>query len=203
MKNPKDGSERPRPLFMLTAICISAGSLLWALTLARRTAAAEATALVDPLTGAFNRRGGDALIDRETARAQRAGTSMTIFIMDIDQFKVINDRFGHQRGDRILRDVAGAIRSSARAGDVLARIGGDEFALLAVDDGSDLAEPLLGRLEAALAPLGVNVSVGFATAGPGEDPMPVMERADQQMYQNKAARRAVTGTSVLGVEAFM
>jgi diguanylate cyclase (GGDEF)-like protein len=202
MKNPRFGSDGLSSLCMLASICVSVSSVLWAMRLSRRTAAAEASALVDPLTGAFNRRGWDALIGRETARAQRSGSAMTIFIMDIDEFKLINDKYGHLRGDRILRDVAAAIRSSARAGDVLARVGGDEFALLAVDDGNNFSDTLLSRLDDALAPLGVRVSVGFATAEPESDVLDVMEQADQQMYRNKAARRAARSGSASGLEAF-
>jgi diguanylate cyclase (GGDEF)-like protein len=203
MNNPRFGRDGLGSLFMLTSICVSVSSLLWALRLARRTASAEASALLDPLTGTFNRRGWDALIGRETARAQRSGTSMTVFVMDIDEFKLINDKYGHLRGDRVLRDVAAAIRSCARAGDVLARLGGDEFALLAVDDGSNFAETLLLRLDAALAPLGVTISVGFATAEPGSDVADAIETADGHMYCNKAVRRATRATAGSDLEALL
>jgi diguanylate cyclase (GGDEF)-like protein len=184
---------------MLASTCLSLCVIVWALQLSRRVAAAEANALVDPLTGVFNRRGWNALVGRETARSQRERTSMTVFIMDIDQFKLINDRYGHARGDQVLKDVASAIRTSARANDVVARLGGDEFGLLALEDGS--TEALLERLDRALAPIGVSLSVGYATAPPGTDVGIATEAADRRMYVNKETRRTQRTITVSGKHA--
>jgi diguanylate cyclase len=184
---------------MLASTCVSLGVIIWALRLSRRVAAAEANALIDPLTGVFNRRGWNAMAGRETARSRRERTSMTVFVMDIDQFKLINDKYGHARGDQVLKDVASAIRSCARANDVVARLGGDEFALLALEDGS--TEALLERLDRALAPIGVCLSVGHATTQPGMDVGAATEAADRRMYVNKEARRGQRAIAVTGLHA--
>jgi diguanylate cyclase (GGDEF)-like protein len=184
---------------MLASTCLSFCVIIWALQLSRRVATAEANALVDPLTGVFNRRGWNALVGRETARSQRERTSMTVFVMDIDEFKFVNDRYGHARGDQVLKDVASAIRGSARANDVVARLGGDEFALLVLEDGS--TEALLERLDRALASIGVSLSVGYATTQPGTDVGAATEAADRLMYHNKESRRTQGTITVTGKHA--
>jgi diguanylate cyclase (GGDEF)-like protein len=193
MRNHGRGGDGMGPILLLASLCFSLSGVLWAQRVARRAACAEERALIDPLTGVFNRRGWDALIARELARSQRGETTMTVFVMDIDEFKLINDTYGHVRGDQVLKEVASAIRSSARANDVVARMGGDEFALLALDDGNDLPDLLLRRLEAAVAASGVTLSVGYAKREPRTSLTAAMDAADQQMYRNKAARRASGG----------
>lgn len=183
-------------ILVLASTCLSLSVILWALQLKRRTACAEASALVDPLTGLFNRRGWEALSAREAARALRSRTAMTVFVMDIDEFKHVNDRYGHARGDVVLQNVATAIRSVARVHDVVARLGGDEFALLAVEDGDIFTDAIVARLEAALEPVGVSVSIGHATTSREGDVLAATDEADQRMYHNKVARRAEHSTSL-------
>lgn len=193
---PHNGGDGKSSLLAMASICLSLSIVLWAVQLKRRTDCAEAKALLDPLTGVFNRRGWDALIARETARAQRGHHSMTIFIFDVDEFKAVNDRFGHAYGDDALRAVGAAITSAARAHDVVARLGGDEFALLALDDGGDAADIILARLETALAPVGLGISIGHASTFAGCDVAAATELADRRMYANKAARKARTPNEV-------
>ena len=180
-------------IIVLASICFSLGVLLWGLQLERRTANAEANALLDPLTGLFNRRGWDALAARESARSKRSGTSMTVIVMDLDGFKLLNDNHGHAHGDDVLKNVASAVHSVARVNDVVARLGGDEFALLAPDDGNDFSEALISRLREALAVVGVAVSCGYASVAPGCDVAAAMNLADRLMYAEKAARRIERG----------
>jgi diguanylate cyclase (GGDEF)-like protein len=182
-------------IIVLASICFSLSVLLWGLKLERRTAHAEANALLDPLTGLFNRRGWEALIAREWARSKRTGTSMTVIVMDLDEFKFVNDTYGHAHGDEVLKKVASAIHGVARVNDVVARLGGDEFALLALEDGNDFINALSSRLREALAAIGVAVSTGYATVAPGSDVAAAVELADGLMYADKLARRSERAAS--------
>lgn len=156
--------------------------------LSRRAERAEAEALVDELTGLFNRRGWDRLTEREEARSARYGHGATVFMMDVDGLKRKNDEEGHAAGDVLLRRVADALRSVIREHDVAARLGGDEFALLAVENDTEQAYTLQQRLEEAFAAAGVGVSIGLAhrelTGGIAD----TAARADAAMYRQKAAR---------------
>ena len=113
-------------------------------------------ARVDPLTGLANRRAFDEALDR----AFEDGRVFTVLLVDIDFFKQINDRFGHTTGDRVLRELAAHASAEVRSGDCLARIGGDEFALVAPGAGAESAE----RLTDALREAGARVDAGD---GPG------------------------------------
>jgi diguanylate cyclase (GGDEF)-like protein len=86
--------------------------------------------LTDPLSGCLNRRGFEQQLAREVARAERGGSSLALLAIDIDRFKQINDQLGHLVGDRVIREAGGLLRESARAGDVVARVGGEEFVLV-------------------------------------------------------------------------
>jgi diguanylate cyclase (GGDEF)-like protein len=85
----------------------------------------------DGLTGLANRRYFDALLEREAGRHQRLGQCLGLIVLDIDHFKKINDRFGHSRGDYVLKELATRLRQSVRSTDLVARVGGEEFAILA------------------------------------------------------------------------
>jgi diguanylate cyclase (GGDEF)-like protein len=114
-----------------------------------------------------------------------------VVVCDLDGFKRLNDCYGHQHGDRVLRGVAGALTSALRRGDRLYRIGGDEFAaLLLVADQAEALEAAL-RLRAAVqrAALGVTVSIGIAVPGDGESDAAVLARADRALYRVKDAGR--------------
>jgi diguanylate cyclase len=156
--------------------------------LLRRAERAEADALVDELTGLFNRRGWDRLTEREEARATRYGHGATIFMMDVDGLKRKNDEEGHTAGDALLRRVADAIRSVIREDDVAARLGGDEFAVLAVENDDRQAQTLQIRLEAAFAEAGIAMSIGSAPRDYNGGIAAALSRADAAMYQRKAAR---------------
>src|SRR3954447_7670271 len=109
-------------------------------------------ARVDPLTGLTNRRG----FDEALSLALASGERFTLLLADIDYFKQINDRFGHTTGDRVLRELAAHTSAAVRTGDCLARIGGDELALVAPGAGSDAAD----RLADALREAGTHVDAG-------------------------------------------
>ncbi len=148
-------------------------------------------ARTDPLTKLLNRRALDERLEAELARQARAGGSVSLLLLDIDHFKQVNDEFGHAHGDMVLRGVADAMREVARTGDVAARIGGDEFALLVVDAGPDGAAVAAERLVENMRKMGVTVSVGAATAD-GDTRRTVqslLQAADQALYAAKRAGR--------------
>src|SRR3954454_14990007 len=143
-------------------------------------------AATDPLTGL----GHHATFHATLANAHRR-PSTAVVLVDVDGFKRLNDTFGHQYGDRVLRELAGALSGALRRGDTLFRIGGDEFAALLLV--SDPAEALEAgrRLRAAVAEagLGVTLSIGVAVPQEGETDACVLGRADRALYRVKAAGR--------------
>lgn len=142
-------------------------------------------ALTDPLTGLANRRAWDVALDDALAEGHRP---VTVAIMDLDHFKAFNDRRGHPAGDDLLRATAAAWRTQLRAGDLLARIGGEEFGLLLSSRDASGARGLVARLMAAV-PSGQTCSVGLATSVPGDAPQQLLERADAALYDAKASGR--------------
>ncbi|MBV8945428.1 MAG: GGDEF domain-containing protein [Solirubrobacterales bacterium] len=111
-------------------------------------AAISAAAETDPLTGIPNRRGFMAAAERELARASRYGRSFVVAYVDVRGLKAVNDSEGHLVGDELIKTVAGLMKESARADDVVGRIGGDEFALLLAEQTAEGAEPVLRRIRA-------------------------------------------------------
>jgi diguanylate cyclase (GGDEF)-like protein len=128
---------------------------------------------------------------------QRKRRTVCVAYIDLDGFKRVNDAHGHARGDEVLRTLARSARGSLREGDVLARIGGDEFAVLLVDASKAEAEAAVARLRARFeeltTPLGTSFSAGIAVAAPNETAERVMSRADEAMYQQKRSRTALSG----------
>jgi len=148
----------------------------------------------DGLTGAWNRRELHERGERELARAARAGAPTTVLYLDLDGFKAVNDQQGHTAGDRVLVAVAEAARSSLRLSDVLARPGGDEFAVLLPETGADearqAAERLVADIAEAVREWGVTASVGSATAPEdGADIEVLLTTADHRMLESKQAGR--------------
>ena len=142
------------------------------------------TVRTDPLTGLLNRRG----LGEELAAAVERGRPFCVAMLDVDGFKGINDRLGHSAGDDLLRRVAGGWRSALRVGDVLARHGGDEFALLmpgcGLLDGGAVAERLR-----AITPPECTSSAGVAEWTPGMTMDEVLGEADRRLYEAKTAGR--------------
>lgn len=165
------------------------GQQLHAEALARRAERAESEALMDELTGVYNRRGWEQLVALEQARGRRYGHKHAVFFMDIDGLKTVNDEQGHAAGDAVIVRVAGAIRSVIREHDVAARVGGDEFALLATETAGGEATLIRGRLQQAFREAGVSVSIGFARADILNLAAATRE-ADEEMYRRKSERRA-------------
>jgi diguanylate cyclase (GGDEF)-like protein/PAS domain S-box-containing protein len=144
----------------------------------------------DPLTGLPNRA---AVLDELNSRLEDSPTDVTVIYCDLDGFKLVNDRFGHAVGDRVLMHVAEVLRGAVREGDVVGRIGGDEFVFVCtdLDDGGLVAvsDRITNGLQMSLSPDGpdVTVSLGVARGRPGDSSRDVLHRADVSMY---AAKRA-------------
>jgi diguanylate cyclase (GGDEF)-like protein len=137
----------------------------------------------DPLTGLLNRNGFLAVAARERAIAERTRSPLTLVLLDLDGFKQVNDRLGHAAGDRLLADLARGWRERLRAGDILARHGGDEFVLLLPGTSSREAEAVLRRLRVEGLP--VSWSVGFSRWAPAESLDACLARADRDLYSVK------------------
>jgi diguanylate cyclase (GGDEF)-like protein len=167
-----------------------------ALDNALRVARAEALSVTDDLTQLYNSRYLSQVLRRETKRASRSGRPLSLLFIDLDGFKSINDTHGHLYGSRALVEAAGLIRQSARETDVVARFGGDEFALILPDTGSDGAAAVGERIRHNINAHGflrgdglnihLTVSVGVATlpdvAASAEG---LIQAADKAMYQVK------------------
>jgi diguanylate cyclase (GGDEF)-like protein len=125
---------------------------------------------------------------------QRKRRSVCVAFIDLDGFKRVNDAHGHARGDDVLKALARSARGALREGDVLARIGGDEFAILLLDaspaEADAAVQRLRARFEALTVPLGTSFSAGIAVAGAGEPAERLVMRADEAMYREKRARSA-------------
>lgn len=152
----------------------------------------------DALTRLPNRRAFDEALAREVARAERSGAPLCALALDVDRFKRVNDLHGHAAGDAVLAAVAGRAAAALRAGDLLARVGGEEFAALLpgadLDAAADIAERIRAAVggapvDAAGRPLAVTVSVGCARLEPGEGGPGLLARADARLYAAKAAGR--------------
>ncbi len=158
--------------------------------LLRRVERAETAALVDELTALFNRRGWEQLIEREETRAARYGHGATVFMMDIDGLKRVNDEEGHGAGDALLGRTGTVLRTVIREHDVAARLGGDEFAVLAVQTDSAEASRMHARLEAAFVAAGIPVSIGSALRERAGGLRSAVARADAAMYARKSERHS-------------
>jgi diguanylate cyclase (GGDEF)-like protein len=160
---------------------------------AQRFREAKELADVDALTGLHNRRYFHETLAREVARAKRYRRTLALIILDLDDFKNINDRIGHLGGDEALAEVGERLRSVVRSADVACRIGGEEFAVLLPEAKLGDAEQLYERLAAAVAasPVGpagrLSVSAGITRLRVDDDRTSFFERADDALYRAKRA----------------
>ena len=152
-------------------------------------------ALTDPTTGLANRRGGEAALAREVARARRSGLSLSLVMFDIDHFKAVNDHAGHPVGDRVLAGISEILSASQRGSDLAIRWGGEEFLTLLPDVGSAGARTFAERVREAVQVLAIpqagpiTVSAGVAELRADEDALAALARADASLYRAKQAGR--------------
>jgi diguanylate cyclase (GGDEF)-like protein len=167
-----------------------------ALDNAKTVAELERLAGTDDLTGLANRRTFHESLSRFAAMARRHQTPLSLLVLDIDNFKEINDTRGHEYGDEALRMFASALRTRVRASDLVARIGGDEFAILLPqtthDDAASLARDVAAHLRGPLMPFPLEVSIGAASCS-GASCDGLLSQADQALYAQKSARKVPAG----------
>lgn len=157
-----------------------------------RLAAEEEAADHDPLTGAYNSRFFHEQAEKELARINRLPRPLSVAYIDLDNFKQVNDTWGHPAGDELLRVIAGILTRSTREMDIAARLGGDEFALLLPETAANAARSAINNLQAALMAeirrreLPVTLSIGLVTfLSPPHETQSLLKLADDLMYQVK------------------
>jgi diguanylate cyclase (GGDEF)-like protein len=181
-------------VFMRIAVLRSANRHQEALRAVRERDALHSLAHTDPLTGLLNRRGLDDALAAALSRATSARI-LAVYVLDLDGFKAVNDRFGHDVGDELLREVAKRLRASMRAGDAVARLGGDEFVVMAEGLTSEASPQELGLklVDACRAPFAVKqhicsvrATIGYALAPrDASDARTLLKAADAAMYAGK------------------
>ena len=163
---------------------------------AKRFREARQLADLDALTGLHNRRYFHETLSREVARAQRYDRQLALVVLDLDDFKAINDRIGHLTGDAVIAESAERVRDVVRTADIACRVGGDEFAVILPESTLADADQLYRRLQAALStrPIGqagrLSFSAGVAELKPEDDPTTFFERADEALYAAKERGKA-------------
>ncbi|MBV9211543.1 MAG: GGDEF domain-containing protein [Acidobacteria bacterium] len=164
-------------------------------------------ARTDYLTGVANRRYFYELADMEIKRARRHERPFSVTYMDIDDFKEVNDRFGHSAGDMLLRTITETIKSDVRSIDTVTRLGGDEFAILMPETGSEAARAVVNRIQKSLLKVvrqngwPVTFSIGVATwTNPPRTVDEMVKRADTLMYAVKGSGKNRVGHEVFGAQ---
>ncbi len=157
------------------------------------------SATTDELTGLHNRRFFMHSLDIEVARARRSGIPLSVAVADVDHFKRVNDKYGHAGGDEVLRALARIFEAIMRTGDVVGRLGGEEFAILMPDTDEIQARIACERLRGAIAgrkirlpggeEIGITLSTGIALLVPGDDRDKLVNRADLALYSAKEGGR--------------
>jgi len=205
------------PVASFVATVTTLGLVGMFVAIARERLAALVTELSDaarrdPLTGLLNRRGFEELFDVELERSRRAKQGLSVVVGDLDGFKAINDRLGHSAGDEVLRRVGGALMQDKRSWDAAARVGGEEFAILAPNTDEHGAYILAERLRAAVqsaceqsGPAPVTISFGIVSHPVhGQTPEALLQAGDQALYAAKQLgrnRSVISSAEVPGILA--
>lgn len=149
----------------------------------------------DGLTGLYNRRFFDESLNREVEKANRYGKPFSLLFFDVDHFKRVNDRYGHSVGDSVLKELSNRVRENIRGSDLLARIGGEEFAIIASETGLEEACQMAEKIRVLVArdPFqdagGCTISLGITTFRKDDTGESMLKRADQSLYVAKEAGR--------------
>ena len=159
-------------------------------------------AMIDALTGLYNRRFAEQRLVDEVARSARKGHPLTVVLLDLDEFKHINDTYGHPAGDLVLQEFAAALNRAIRRGDLAVRMGGDEFLLILPECNLEQLQLVLDRLgsleltwEGRKFP--VKYSAGWREYASGDQPESMLVAADQALYANKRAAKNSTVPAVV------
>jgi diguanylate cyclase (GGDEF)-like protein len=191
----------PVPPATFVSQIIKANALAIVLNIARRrtvrrfeTAQREVhrLATTDELTGLANQRGLYEVVRDLPAKLRQKGLDLTVVYVDVDDLKSVNDRYGHAAGDALIRSVAEVLRTAFRENDTIARVGGDEFAVLITSATQEDAQALVERAHQRLADKGISASIGSASASsadPDFDTNSLLDRADAAMYEAKSIRK--------------
>jgi diguanylate cyclase (GGDEF)-like protein len=173
-------------------------SLVYALIRHEKDENLRQLALVDELTQLYNRRGFLSVFQQYLKIAQRENKDMLLLMVDMDGLKVINDTYGHLEGDRAIADTAGILKETFRSSDLIGRIGGDEFVVLAVQASDKNVRGIKERLQAnidlynqAAKSFKLSLSVGITSFNPHDDVLfeALLTQADEDLYQKKAQKR--------------
>lgn len=161
--------------------------------------AAWRLAVIDPVTGLYNRQHLDAVLPASIDSARAGGRSLAVLLVDLDALKPFNDRWGHAAGDRMLCGVADTLLANVRPSDTVARMGGDEMAVVMPDTDVDTAAGIAARLvdvisrmaasSGRMAGVSITVSIGMATLGAADDAASLLARADSALYAAKKQGR--------------
>jgi diguanylate cyclase (GGDEF)-like protein len=188
-------------VLVLVALLLAAVAATYARRLRRAAARAEALAGLantDPLTGLLNRRGLEAALGVELGRARRYGGTLAVVFGDLRSLKGLNDRYGHDAGDRALQSVAHILGSQIREGDACGRVGGDEYAIVLVNQGADGARAFVQRVRQRLAempapdsraPLDLTMGLSLYPEH-GDNPDELLAAADRDLYAQRGIQVA-------------
>ena len=151
-------------------------------------------AMIDPLTGLYNRRFAEQRLAAEVARSERRGHPLTVLTLDLDNFKEINDTYGHPAGDQVLQEFASRLNKVIRGSDLAVRLGGDEFLVVLPECTLDQLKLVLERLSSFELDwqgqkIPVNFSAGWKDYEMGDRPEEMLARADQALYTSKRAAK--------------
>jgi two-component system cell cycle response regulator len=154
-------------------------------------------AMIDALTGLYNRRFAEQRLAAEVARSARKGHPLTVVLLDLDDFKYINDTYGHPAGDLVLQEFAAALNRAIRGGDLAVRMGGDEFLLILPECNHEQLQLVLNRIgpvelswEGRKFP--VKYSAGWKEYVTGDQPETMLVAADHALYANKRASKSTS-----------
>lgn len=167
----------------------------------------EQQSFTDPLTEIYSRRSLDEIAGRFISHAKRLGNPLTLLMVDVNNFKQVNTKFGHLTGDAVLAEFASLLKASIRGSDALVRYGGDEFLILLVDTTAIGSKKVVDRINKHLAEwnaashldgLQLSASIGTAEWHDGESLDEVLDVADQKMYREKVLQGGAASSNVLG-----